>query len=166
MQLDEAKRQFIDQWGQLGINWGVNKTIGQVHALLLISPEPLCANEIMEDLMISRGNANQTLRELIDWGLVHKKFKQGERKEFFVAEKDIFSIFKAVIAQRKKKELDPMIKVLENTMAVNPTCDKSEEFCKVIYELNLFGKQANNALENMIKSESKWLFGSFMKMMR
>jgi len=166
MNLDEGKKQFIDSWGQLGINWGVNKTMGQVHALLLIANTPLCCDDIMSELSISRGNVNMNTRALVDWGLVHKKFVQGERKEFFVAEKDVFVMFKAVIQMRKRKELDPMIKVLTEISTVKGGCKESEEFCRMVKDLKHFSKKAESALNNVIASEGNWLFGTFMKMMK
>ena len=89
MKLTEGKEKFIQAWGTLGSSWGINRTMAQVHALLLIAPESLCAEDIMEELNISRGNANMNIRALMDWGLVSKELKSGERKEFFSAEKDI-----------------------------------------------------------------------------
>ena len=85
MDLQEGKEKFIQSWGALGSSWGVNRTMAQIHALLLISPEPMSAEEIMEELKISRGNANMNIRALIDWGLVFKTLIKGERKEFFMA---------------------------------------------------------------------------------
>ena len=79
MELVEAKQKFIEAWGKLGSEWGINRTMAQVHALLLITPEELTTEEIMETLQISRGNANMTLRDLISWGLVEKRHKPGER---------------------------------------------------------------------------------------
>lgn len=166
MQLDKARRQFIDQWGQLGINWGVNKTMGQVHGLLLVVKDPLCSDQIMCELKISRGNVNMNIRALMDWGLVHKKFIQGERKEYFIAEKDVFKMFKSVIEMRRRKELDPMIKILNEISDVKPRCEDSEEFCKVVRELKHFTKKAESALENITGSERNWLFGSVMKFMK
>ena len=88
MQLPEAKQKFIEAWGKLGSEWGINRTMAQVHALLLISPEALTTEDVMESLQISRGNANMNLGALIDWGLIEKRMKRGERIEFFEAEKD------------------------------------------------------------------------------
>jgi len=166
MEFDEGKRQFIESWGQLGINWGTNKTMGMVHALLLLTPEPICTDDIMHQLEISRGNVNTNIRTLIDWGLVHKKFKKGERREFFVAEKDVVTIFKAVIYQRKKKELAPMLKVLDQIQAVEGKCDESNEFCKVINGLHQFSHTADKALSTLINTEAKWLLGVMTKFMR
>src|SRR6185312_1319785 len=90
----------------------------QIHALMMISPDPLSADEIMEELNISRGNVNMNVRELIDWGLVEKILKPGERKEFFYAEKDIWKITSQVAKERKKRELEPVLKVLEQVSKV------------------------------------------------
>ena len=166
MQLDEAKQRFIHAWGNLGMNWGVNKTMGQVHGLLLVMAEPICADEIMQELQISRGNANMNLRALIDWGIVHKKFKTGERKEFFCAEKDMWKVLQCIIKQRKKKELDPMISVLDEISSVQPLCDDSDEFCKVVKQLQVYSKKIDNALDNLAGSENNWLMQGFMRMMR
>jgi len=113
MELDEGKEKFIQSWGTLGSNWGINRTMAQIHALLLIAPESLSAMEIKEKLNISMGNTNMNIRQLMDWGLVYKKLKSGERKEFFVAEKDMWEIVKKIVIQRKKKELEPVLKVLD-----------------------------------------------------
>jgi DNA-binding transcriptional regulator GbsR (MarR family) len=113
MTLQEGKEKFIQSWGTLGSNWGINRTMAQIHALLLISQEALSADDIIEELQISRGNANMNIRALIDWGLVYKELKPGERREFFVAEKDMWEVVKNIIIQRKKRELEPMLRVLD-----------------------------------------------------
>lgn len=166
MELDEGKRQFIESWGQLGVSWGTNKTMGQVHALLMISPEPVCTDQIMEQLALSRGNVNTNVRTLIDWGLVHKKSIKGERKEFFIAEKDVVQIFKSVIYQRKKKELDPMVKTLGELSLVESNCPESDEFCKMVNGLRQFSHHADKALTTLINTESKWILGALMRFMR
>src|SRR6201985_2194604 len=118
MELPEARQKFIEAWGKLGSEWGVNRTMAQVHALLLVSPGALTSEEIMEALSISRGNANMTLRELIDWGLVEKQHRPGERKEYFFADKDTWNIARQVARERKKRELDPIIKILDELSTV------------------------------------------------
>ncbi|MEO1437965.1 MAG: MarR family transcriptional regulator, partial [Bacteroidota bacterium] len=124
MELQEAKDKFIQAWGTLGSSWGINRTMAQVHALLLISDDPLSAENIMGELKISRGNANMNVRALIDWGLVFKELKPGERKEYFVAEKNMWDIVRQIIVQRKKKELEPIVKILNEVSNVE---DDSEE---------------------------------------
>ena len=107
-----------------------------------------------------------TIRALIDWGLVHKKFLPGERKEFFIAEKDVWTIFRNIIQRRRKRELEPMIKVLDEIVAVEPKCKKSDEFCKMIKELHFYSHKADDALNTISNMDNNWFVGSFMKMMR
>ena len=97
MKLTEAKAQFISSWGAFGTHWGINRTMAQIHALLLVSPDPITQDDIMEQLSISRGNVNMNTRDLIDWGLVERVLIPGERKEFFTAEKDIWKVSTQII---------------------------------------------------------------------
>ncbi len=166
MELQEGKERFIQAWGALGSNWGVNRTMAQIHALLLLSPEALSAENIMEDLKISRGNANMNIRALIDWGLVYKELKPGERKEFFVAEKDLWEVVKQIIIQRKKKELEPMVKVLDEISSVEGDDPASEEFIKMVREIKLFSSKADSTLDTLVKADSNWFVGTFLKMIR
>ncbi|MFK8105294.1 MAG: GbsR/MarR family transcriptional regulator [Saprospiraceae bacterium] len=164
MNLKEGKEKFIQAWGALGSNWGVSRTMAQVHALLLISPKALCAEKIMEELKISRGNANMNIRALIDWGLVHKELHPGERKEYFRAEKDMWEVVRNIIIQRKKKELEPMLRVLDEITAVEGVCEQSDEFCKIVKDIKLFSNKADATLEKLTKSDANWLMGTFFKM--
>jgi len=109
----EASRdEFISQWGALGSNWGINRSMAQVHALLMTAPQPMHTEEIMERLQISRGNANTNIRELIGWGLVRLVVKKGERREYFEAEKDVWKIFITITKERRRREVDPALLVL------------------------------------------------------
>ncbi len=166
MTLQEGKDKFIQSWGALGSSWGINRTMAQIHALLLISPQALSAEDIMEELKISRGNANMNIRALIDWGLVYKELKAGERKEFFVAEKDMWEVVKNIIIQRKKKELEPMLKVLDEISSIDEAGPKSEEFVQIIREIKLFSSKADSTLDSLIKADSNWFVGTFMKMIK
>jgi DNA-binding transcriptional regulator GbsR (MarR family) len=111
------KEKFILHWGEQGSLWGINRTMAQVHALLFISPEPLCANQIMEELQISRGNVSMALRELIAWGLVSRVHLKGERREFYTTEKDVWTMFRIIARERKKREVDPTIEILRESVA-------------------------------------------------
>ena len=164
MELQEGKEKFIQSWGTLGSNWGINRTMAQVHALLLISPKAMSAEEIMEELKISRGNANMNIRALIDWGLVHKELVPGERREYFVAEKDMWEVMRCIVLQRKKKELEPMVKVLDEIAQVKAGDEASKEFQKVVQDMRLFSTKADAALEKLIKSDSNWFVSKFMNM--
>lgn len=166
MELQEGKEKFIQSWGALGSSWGINRTMAQIHALLLISPEALSADDIMEELKISRGNANMNIRALIDWGLVYKELKPGERKEFFVAEKDMWTVVKNIITQRKKKELEPMLRVLDEISSIEGDDEQSKEFEKVIRDIKLFSSKADSTLDSLVKADSNWFVGTFMKMIR
>src|SRR6266849_2504586 len=104
MKLTEAKQQFIASWGAFGTYWGINRTMAQIHALLLVSAEPLNQDDIMEQLDISRGNVNMNIRGLVDWGLVDRVIIPGERKQHFSAEKDIWKVAKQITKERKKRE--------------------------------------------------------------
>lgn len=168
MELAEAKQKFIEAWGKLGSEWGINRTMAQVHALLLISPEALTTEEIMEELSISRGNANMTLRDLIGWGLVEKQHKAGERKEYFYAEKDTWNIARQVAKERKKRELDPVLKVLDELSKVKGD-EKDIEyktFNKSVTDINKLAKNVDKTLETMLKAEENWFWGSIFKIFK
>ena len=166
MQLDEAKAKFIADWGRLGTNWGINRTMAQIHALLLLSPDALSAEEIMEQLAISRGNANMNLRELIDWGLVQKVIRPGERKEFFSAEKDIWKVARQIVRERKKRELDMMLPVLKELSEVEgDRRDRAvKTFTDTINNIRKFSEQADKILDTVIKADEHWFVGSLMKL--
>lgn len=166
MELQEAKDKFIQAWGTLGSSWGINRTMAQVHALLLISEEPQSAENIMESLKISRGNANMNVRALIDWGLVFKELKPGERKEYFVAEKNMWDIVRQIMVQRKKKELEPIVKILNEVSNVEDESPEAEDFLKVVQEFKLFASKADTTLDNLIKADQHWFVGTFMNMIK
>ena len=166
MKLSEGREKFIQSWGVIGSNWGINRTMAQIHALLLIAPESLSAEDVMEDLQISRGNANMNLRELIDWGLVYKELKPGERKEFFYAEKDMWEIVKKVIVRRKQKELEPMVRIMGELNDIEEQSAEAEEFKKVLHDIKLFSSKADKTLDNLVKAENGWFVNTFMKMVK
>ena len=165
MELAEAKRKFIEAWGKLGSEWGINRTMAQVHALLLISPEALTTEEIMESLSISRGNANMTLRDLIGWGLVEKQHKAGERKEYFYADKDTWNIARQVAKERRKRELDPVLKILDELSKVEGNKDDAEykTFKKSVTDINKLAKNVDKTLDTVLKAEENWFWGSIFK---
>ena len=167
MKLEEAKEQFIQSWGILAGQWGINRTMAQVHALLLISPGPLSTDSIMEELSISRGNANMNVRELINWGLVSKAITAGDRKEYFTAEKDIWKVTTKIMYQRKKRELDPMLHSL-NQLGIDGDKRNAEvkAFTETIDNIKKFAGQAEKTIDLMIKAEENWFWGSFMKVFR
>ena len=110
---DEALERFILFWGEMASNWGINRTMAQIHALLYCMEEPLDTDAIMEQLQISRGNANMNLRSLIDWNLARKVHQQGSRKDFYVAEKDVWAITARIIQERQQREVKPVVDELK-----------------------------------------------------
>ncbi len=159
MNLEEAKIKFVQSWGVLGSSWGINKAMAQIHALLLISPEALSAEEVMDELQISRGNANMNLRALIDWGIIHKELRIGERKEFFKAEKDIIELARIITAERRKREIEPMLKALKDIQDLDsPKSDEHKEFKKVTGDLMSFTKKANGLMEKFTNSDKNWFY--------
>lgn len=168
MRLTEAKNRFIQAWGTLGSKWGINRTMAQLHALLMVSPDPMSAEQMMEELNISRGNVNMNIRELMDWGLVEKMHKPGDRKEYFRADKDIWKITKQVAKERKKRELEPIIRVLEQVSDIEG--DKKDKNVKAFLEsIHGIRRMANNAdktIDTMIKAEENWFFGGILKLFK
>lgn len=166
MDFKEGKEKFIESWGKMASDWGINRTMSQVHALLLIAPDALTADEVMAELNISRGNANMTLRALMDWGLVHKQLKSGERKEYFFAEKDMWVVVRQIIIHRKKRELEPMLKVLEELSTVKGVDLESETFSRVISDIKLFSNKANQTLDVLTRSDSNWFTNVFLRFLK
>jgi DNA-binding transcriptional regulator GbsR (MarR family) len=157
---EEAKSRFIQAWGALGTTWGISRSMAQVHALLLLAQEPLSTQAVREELNISQGNANMNLRALMDWGLVEKVTKLGERKEFFVAEKDMWEVTRRIVRERRKRELEPIFKILDELKQVEAQtpeeAQKTAHFIKITEEISAFAERAEQAIDMMLKlSENK-----------
>ncbi len=157
MNIAEGRQSFIEHWGKMGPKWGINRCMAQIHALLLISPRPLCAETIMDELCISRGSVNTNLRALIEWGLVKKKLKPGERKEFFVGEKDMWTIFKCIVQQRRKKELEPMLTELQRMKDVHGDTKETEEYLTMIDSIYQICHKADTMLDTVVELEESML---------
>lgn len=165
MKLQEARQQFISSWGAFGTHWGINRTMAQIHALLLISAEPMTQDDMMEQLNISRGNTNMNIRELINWGLVDRVLITGERKEYFTAEKDIWKVVRLIVKERKKRELEPMLDLLDRLENVEgDKRDKNvKSFVDTVSSIKKLGRQADKTLDMMIRAEESWFVGMMMK---
>ncbi len=165
MKLTEARQQFISSWGAFGTHWGINRTMAQIHALLLINADPLTQDDIMEELNISRGNTNMNIRELINWGLVERVLLPGERKEYFTAEKDIWKVVRQIVKERKKRELEPMLELLDRLEDVEG--DKRDKHVKAFVEtvgsIKKLGTKADKTLDLMIRAEENWFVGNLLK---
>jgi HTH-type transcriptional regulator, glycine betaine synthesis regulator len=115
---DEIIRQFVEHWGLMARSWGINATMGELFALLYITGTDWTADALREWLRVSRGNVSMNLRELMAWGVVHKAHRPGERREFFRAEADVWTLFRRILSERKRRELDPTLNVLERSVAM------------------------------------------------
>ena len=167
MEFEEAKIKFLSAWGDLGSNWGINKTMAQIHALLMISPTSLSMDEIMEELDISRGNTSMNLRALIEWGLIYKEYKSGERREYFAAEQDIDKMARNVATKRSKREIKPTIAVLQDVKDIDmENTPESKHFKKKTKELYNFISDADHMLEKLVNQQENWITKTIIKLMR
>src|SRR5438067_2531251 len=111
-QLRTAQDLFIRRWGEMGAIWGINRTMAEIHALLYIVGQPLCTDDVMERLNISRGNGSMSLRALCDWGIIRRLHKRGERREYFESLSDVWEMFSIIAAERKRREMDPVLETI------------------------------------------------------
>ncbi len=164
--LTAARDEFISQWGAMGGAWGINRTMAQVHALLMTSERALTTDEVMEDLKISRGNAHQNLRELVGWGLVRSVIRKGERKEYFESEKDVWRMFCTIARERKRREVEPALRALraceEQTRSLRG--EKAAAFNRQIKALEEFLAQLDAMMDLMSRSEQSVFMPLFLKM--
>src|SRR6266403_1228384 len=166
--LREARDEFVTQWGTIGTSWGINRTMAQIHALLITSASALSTDEIMAELKISRGNAHSNLRDLTSWGLIRSVVRKGERKEFFEAEKNVWKMFCIIIRERRRRELRPALGVLKECSARTKGLRGAEAaaFNRQIKALSDFLELADGVITKVSQSEQSkmvpWAF-KFLK---
>lgn len=117
MKLTPVQEKFILHWGEMGARWGINRTVAQIHALVYIAPEPLHAEEIAETLGVARSNVSNSIKELQGWGIVKVVHKMGDRRDHFESMKDVWEMFRVVLDERKKREIDPALGMLRECLA-------------------------------------------------
>ncbi len=165
MKLTEQHLKFVQTWGTLGSTWGINKTMAQIHALLLISENALSTEEMMECLQISRGNTNMNVRALTEWGLVNKEMIAGDRKDFYSAKKDIWVIARLIAEQRRKRELDPVISALAELKKNANINDDNKELLARVNDIQDFAIKVDSMLEKFVKSDENWFYKVLLKLM-
>jgi len=151
--------EFVESWGSMGVLWGINRSMARIHALLLATKEPLGLEEITDDLGISRGNASMCLKELRHWGVVRRVHLTGERRDFYIAEDDVWSMLFRIASERKKREFDPALralrKVLESTgeddALVRERLEELEEILRAINRLLQRFLASEKASRGMLK---------------
>jgi DNA-binding transcriptional regulator GbsR (MarR family) len=115
--LTQVQEKFILHWGTMGAQWGINRTVAQIHALLFISPQPLAAEEIAARLQVARSNVSNSLRELEAWGIIRTVSAMGDRRDHFESLKDVWELFRVVLEERKRREFDPTLALLRECVA-------------------------------------------------
>lgn len=167
MEYVEAKEKFISTWGSLGTLWGINKAMAQIQALLFISTQPLSMEDIMDELKISRGNTSMNLRQLIDWGIVSKVLVSGERKEFFTTEKDVQELARTIAKERSRREIKPVIKVLEDVSSIKDDgSEKTKELIKQTKALKDLTDDLDTLMNKLVNQKQNWLTKSVLKLMK
>lgn len=167
MEYKEAKEKFISTWGSLGTLWGINKAMAQIQALLFVTPRSLSMEEIMEELQISRGNTSTNLRQLIDWGIVTKEIKKGERKEYFSTEKDVQELARIITKERSRREIKPVIKTLKEVSSIDHSNSReAKELVKQTKALLDLTETADSMLNRLVNREQHWLTKSILKFIK
>lgn len=133
--LQQAQDQFILEWARMSSSWGINRTMAQIHALLFANMEPMTVDQIIERLRISRGNASMSLRDLMDWGIVRRFRRPGERKDTYASESDPWTMFAKVARERKRRELDPTAGAIRECIAMLPDGEEAEVLRKRLGDL-------------------------------
>jgi DNA-binding transcriptional regulator GbsR (MarR family) len=121
--LPPLSRQFVSHFGEMGSRWGINRTVGQIYALLFISQRALNADEIAETLEFSRSNVSMGLKELQSWRLVRMKHHQGDRREYFDAPSDVWEIFRVLAEERRRREIEPTLSMLRMALLEQPATE-------------------------------------------
>ena len=126
--LSPVQQKFILHWGEMGIRWGINRTVAQIHALLFISPQPLNAEEIAGTLSVARSNVSTSLKELQGWGIVKLVHVLGDKRDHFESMKDVWEMFRVVLDERKKREIDPTLAMLRDCIAEAEKDKETDEY--------------------------------------
>lgn len=148
--LHESQERFIALWGQMASSWGISRSMAEVHALLYLSDETLNTDDVMARLDISRGSASMTLRSLLDWGVISRVHRRGDRKEYFSAEQDVWKLFRTILRERKKREIEPLLDELLICRDLSATLNPGRKKRKLDPEAARL-KALNDRLDNMIE---------------
>jgi DNA-binding transcriptional regulator GbsR (MarR family) len=126
MNLPPLCESFVLHFGEMGSRWGINRTVGQIYAVLFIAERPLCADDIVERLGVSRSNVSMGLKELQSWNLLRQRPVAGDRREFFATPDDIYAIVRTLVDERKKREIDPTLSVLRELLMRTPVTPEEQ----------------------------------------
>ena len=124
--LPPLNRDFVNHFGEMGSRWGINRTVGQIYALLYISPEPINADEIAKALDFSRSNVSMGLKELQAWRLVRLRHLPNDRREYFEAPEDVWEIFRVLAEERRRREVEPTLSMLRSALLQDPASEAEQ----------------------------------------
>ena len=145
-------QKFILHWGEMGTRWGINRTVAQVHALLFLSEKPLPADEIAKTLGVARSNISTSLRELQNWGIIRIVHVMGDRRDHFESIKDVFAMFRIIARERKKREIEPTLRVLRDCIDESAKPKAADKYMRErLAELMNFFEIATSAFDQMEK---------------
>lgn len=163
--LQDFKDEFIAEWGALGPAWGMTRTVARIHALLMVSNEPLTTDEIMAFLSISRGGAHGALKQLVSMGIASGAIRKGQRRESFVGEKDPWKVFVAILRERKRKEVEPVLDVLDRCLEASGHVEGPEarSFGDQLTRLREFVGTGDRVMERLGGSERGVIVGWMMR---
>ncbi len=172
---EAARHLFIRRWGEMAASWGISRTMAEIHALLYLAAGPICTDDVMQQLEVSRGSASTNLRQLVNWGLVYRVHRRNDRKEYFEAEKDVWQMFETISRERRRREVQPIVETIERCLEMiredrrglsgpeRKDADEFQkrfsdilEFCEVTNTLfNLMSKAGRSGLRPLTKALSK-----------
>ncbi|MDF1799506.1 MAG: transcriptional regulator [Planctomycetota bacterium] len=167
-QLEAARRELLDAWAALGPAWGVSPTMSQVHAFCMVAEGNLNTDDIMAGLSISRGNAHKSIKELVGWGLLRPTRVPGDRKEYFVCEKDVWKVIQIITRERKRKELEPVLEALERCMETTKGLRDSQTkaFRRQLADLQEFAQLADSVMEKVGSKRSGTIVSWAMRLLK
>ena len=146
-------KDFVQHFGEMGSRWGINRTVGQVYALLFVSAEPLNAEAIVSELAISRSNVSMAIKELRNWRLLETVFVPGERSEHFAAPDDVWKIFQTLAEERRRREVDPTLSMLRDALIREPTNAEEKHALGRMSEMHDLIELATNWFDEVQKLE-------------
>ena len=126
--LSPVQQKFILHWGEMGTRWGINRTVAQIHALLYIAPKPLPAEDIAETLQVARSNVSTSLKELQAWGIIRRVHVMSDSRDHFECMKEVWEMFRVVLDERKKREIDPTLTVLRDCIVEAEKDKETDEY--------------------------------------
>ena len=162
MKLNPVAERFILHWGEMGSKWGVNRTVSQIHALLYLAGKPMAADEIVETLGVARSNVSNSIKELLNWKLISVAHVMGDRRDHFVTSTDVWELFRIVVSERKQREFDPTIHVLQGCLSSEDLSQESSDVQQRIKDTLVLMESLSSWGDQMLKLDPATL----MKVMK